>query len=114
SHLLEDVSIALLALPQRLLRLASVVNVDADAHPSNDPPVGVADRHATTKLPAVLPVRPAQRGLADPLAARCEGLPPQVHGPVAVFRADAPPPTEPFALRPRGPRLVIPPSAPPN
>jgi len=59
SHLLEDVSIALLALPQRLLRLASVVDVYTDAHPANDPPVGVADRQAATKVPAVLPVRPA-------------------------------------------------------
>ena len=47
-----------LASPQGLLRLAPVVNVDADAHPANDPPVGVADRQATTKVPTVLPVRP--------------------------------------------------------
>ena len=56
SHLLEDVSIALLALPQRLLRLASVVDVYTDAHPANDPPVGVADRQTVAELLGTEPV----------------------------------------------------------
>src|SRR4029077_19859797 len=52
-----------LVLPDALLRLASVVDVYTDAHPASDPPVGVADRQATTKVPTVLPVSPAQRRL---------------------------------------------------
>ena len=101
-----------LVLPDALLRLASVVNVDTDAHPANDPPVGVADRQATTKVPTVLPVSPAQRRLVVPLDARCEGLPPQVHVSVPVFRVYGLHPTELFALSPREPRVVVPPLVP--
>src|SRR5881396_2717782 len=105
--------IALLALPQRLFRLAPVVNVDADAHPANDPPVGVADRQATTKVPTVLPVRsPAHGRLVAPLGARCEGLPEEFPALIPVFGVYGLHPIEPFALCRREPRVVVPPLVP--
>src|SRR5438093_7956921 len=69
--------IALLALPQRLLRLASVVNVDADAHPANDPPVGVGSGEPTSELQALTTLGPRHRIENERLAVRCEDMPPE-------------------------------------
>src|SRR6185369_14704798 len=62
-------------------------------------------------MPPILPVRsPAHRRLEGPFTARCGGLQPQLDHSVPVFGVYDLRPAESFALSPREPRVIVPPT----